>query len=166
MSSSDYLRDLCRLRIAVAYLGERSQFTWWKSSFLNLTGWRFLERLFPRTSRAAGVGAAIEAAKRIHDEAIGKGGVIHLFRFGEEAESQLHETLMAFSADDIEALCRSADETQAFLDTEYAGDATPAIGPVQVGTLDDASKPALRGILARHYLVAFTASTPVFPYLR
>ena len=166
MSSSQYLRDICRLRIAVAFLGEKTQFAWWKSSFLTSTGWRFLERLFPRTSRQAGVEASIEAAKRVHDEAIGKGGVAHLFRLGEEIEAQLHKTLLSFSAADIESLCASADSTQTLLNTEFPGKVAPAIGPIQVGALSEASQPGIVEILAKHYRSAFSSGTPVFPYLR
>lgn len=166
MSPSEYLRDICRLRIAVAYLGERSQLSWWKSSFLTLTGWRFLERLFPRTSRQAAVESAIEAAKRVHDEAIGKGGVVHLFRFDEEQEARLHDTLMTFSASDIETLCASRESAESLLRDDFPGTVVPAVGAVQVGRFDETFDGRFFTIFAQQYLAAFHSGTPVFPYLR
>lgn len=109
----------------------------------------------------------MEAAKRVHDEAIGKGRIIHLFRFGEEFENQLHQTLQTFPPTEIESLCSSPDSTQTFLSTEFPGAASPsAVGPIQVGALSVASEPGISSILARHYQSGFAADSPVFPYLR
>jgi len=47
---------------------------------------------------AAGVNAASEAAKNFHDDRIGKGGVIHLFRLPPSLELRLHEHLFKDAA--------------------------------------------------------------------
>lgn len=47
-----------RLRALVLALGECSRPPWWKTEFMNETGLRFLERLYPRTSFQAAIHAA------------------------------------------------------------------------------------------------------------
>jgi hypothetical protein len=79
-SKNDVLYALLRLRIAVAYLGEKEQFAWWSTRFLGSTGRRFLEFIYPRSAFAAAVTSASEAAKTFHDFRIGKGRIYHLFR--------------------------------------------------------------------------------------
>ena len=51
-----------RLRALVLALGESTAPAWWKTEFMNETGLRFLERLYPRTSFQAAVHAAGKAA--------------------------------------------------------------------------------------------------------
>jgi len=64
-----------RLRAVVLALGESAQPPWWRTAFLNETGLRFLERLYPRTAFHAAVHAAGHAACDVHDQAIGRRGV-------------------------------------------------------------------------------------------
>ncbi len=52
-----------RLRAVVLALGESASPAWWKTEFLNETGLRFLDRLYPRTS----VHAAVHAAAKCGD---------------------------------------------------------------------------------------------------
>jgi len=77
-----------RLRTLVLALGESSNPAWWKTEFMNETGLRFLERLYPRTPVRAAVHAAGRAACEIHDRAVGRVGVYHLFRLPEALESE------------------------------------------------------------------------------
>jgi hypothetical protein len=56
-----------RLRALVLALGESTTPAWWKTEFMNETGLRFLERLYPRTSFQAAVHAAGKAASDAHD---------------------------------------------------------------------------------------------------
>jgi hypothetical protein len=77
------------LRILVGFLGEKDQFNWWDCSFLNATGRKFVAIDYPRSSLAAAANAATEAARRVHDARIGKGGVFHLFRLPHAMEQKL-----------------------------------------------------------------------------
>ncbi|MCX7634437.1 MAG: BrxE family protein, partial [Syntrophales bacterium] len=53
---------ILRLRAVVLALGESASPAWWKTEFMNETGLRFLERLYPRTTFQAAVHAAGKAA--------------------------------------------------------------------------------------------------------
>ena len=63
LRKDDPLHEILELRVAVAFLGEKGQNGWWQTQFLQPTGQRFLEFIYPRTVFAAGVNAASEAAK-------------------------------------------------------------------------------------------------------
>jgi len=92
------LATLVALRVLVAYLGEKDQFGWWSTSFLSVTGRRFLELNFPRTLLSAGVTAASDAAKDLHDQRIGHAGAFHLFRLPHGLEQDVHRYLGAEAA--------------------------------------------------------------------
>jgi hypothetical protein len=79
-----------RLRALVLALGESATPAWWKTEFMNETGLRFLERLYPRTSFRAAVHAAGKAACDVHDKAVGRVGVYHLFRLPEALETEMN----------------------------------------------------------------------------
>jgi hypothetical protein len=104
---TDILHALLRLRIAVAYLGEREQYAWWGTRFLGATGRRFLEFNYPRSAFAAGVTAAAEAAKAFHDRRIGKGGVSHLFRLPHIIEQRLNALLLSCSDETLLSIVSS-----------------------------------------------------------
>jgi hypothetical protein len=78
-----------RLRALVLALGETANPAWWKTEFMNETGLRFLERLYPRTYIQAAIHAAGKAAEDAHDKAVGRIGVYHLFRPPESLETEL-----------------------------------------------------------------------------
>ncbi len=75
------MQQYAKLRALVAYLGESASPKWWDTAYLNDVGKKYLIINFPRTSLAAGVNGAGLAAKRLHDERIGRTRVYHLFRF-------------------------------------------------------------------------------------
>ena len=54
-------RTLCEPKVAVAHLGEKSGAGWWKSSFFDPVGFRYLELIYPKTATVA---SASEAACR------------------------------------------------------------------------------------------------------
>ena len=66
--------NFIKIRALVGYLGEKSQLNWWDTNFLSETGLQFLSINFPRSSFSAGVNSVSTAARRLHDERIGKGG--------------------------------------------------------------------------------------------
>jgi len=82
-----------RLRALVLALGESASPAWWKTAFMNETGLRFLERLYPRTSLQAAVHAAGKAASDVHDRVVGRFGVYHLFRLPESLETEMNRML-------------------------------------------------------------------------
>jgi hypothetical protein len=164
MTELEIHHRIWRIRIAVSFLGEKNQAGWWRTSFLNTTGFKFIERLFPKTSRVAAIESAAEAAKRVHDEAIGKGQVCHLFRFAPEFEETLHGIAVSMSPGEIESICASPDAARRELDDAAEGSVEAAVGPKQIGALDSALHPTSIAKLAAHYLSGFDAGTPVFPY--
>jgi len=164
MTKHDSFQSICRIRIAVSFLGEKGQHAWWKTSFLSPTGFRFIERLFPKTSRTAAAESAGEAAKRVHDEVIGKGQVCHLFRFSPESEENLHAAFLSISPEDIEQICTSAESAKAVLIETASGSSAASVGPKQIGPIRDALIPDSLSAIAAHYLSGFENNTPTFPY--
>ena len=77
---SQIIEQFTQLRLVVGYLGGRKQSGWWNCDFLDATGLRFLETVFPRTARAAALRSTTEAACLVHDKALGRVGNYHLFR--------------------------------------------------------------------------------------
>ena len=161
----DCFGQIRQLRLAVGFLGERSQHRWWDTTFLNATGLRFLELVYPRSSSSAALTSASEAACRVHDERIGRGRVAHLFRLPSDAEARLRRHLPSLSVDEVLRLCSG----NASLDllTSVAGTAkTPnRVGPIQIGSLAEAGEGGTLVALASAYLTGFRANIPVFPYL-
>lgn len=47
---SEALANVLKLRLLVGFLGEKKQCNWWDTTFLEATGQRFLETVFPRTA--------------------------------------------------------------------------------------------------------------------
>jgi ATP-dependent Lon protease len=72
--------EILTLRIVVLALGEQPPNPWWRSQFLTAIGLNYLTYTFPRSAFAAAVRSATLAARHVHDSAIGKGAVAHLFR--------------------------------------------------------------------------------------
>ena len=85
--------DVSRWRVLVGYLGEHRQANWWSSSFLGRSSEAFLTPIFGNAVANARVVGVTEAARRVHDDAIGVGRTFHLFRLPETLEQELHRTL-------------------------------------------------------------------------
>ncbi len=86
---------LVRLRALVLALGETNKPAWWRTEFMNETGLRFLERLYPRSVLQAALHAAGKSSCEIHDQAIGRSGVYHLYRLPGNLESAIRDCLVA-----------------------------------------------------------------------
>jgi hypothetical protein len=153
-----------RLRLLVGFLGEKKQFNWWDTTFLDATGRRFLETVFPRTAFEAGLRCATEAARLVHDGQIGRVGAYHLFRFPVEIEDaiegqiaqQLDPAWLTFVAD------RDAAERE--LQLMSAAPVTAPEGPVQVGTDKKVLSPDSLADMAAHYRAAFAQGIRCYPY--
>jgi hypothetical protein len=153
-----------KLRLLVAYLGEKKQFAWWDTSFLDDTGRGFLERPFPRTAAHAALRSASEAACRAHDAAIGRVGVFHLFRLPIEQEESLDLRLVGVAAADLVSLLPAKAAALTNLETLVSKNIPPVSGPIQVGQEKQIGTAASAGHLAAAYLAAFQAGVQTFPY--
>ena len=158
------IKKLITLRSLVGFLGEKSQFNWWDTNFLSSTGLQFLAINFPRSAFSAGCNSVSEAARRLHDERIGKGGVYHLFRFPTSIEESIHKQL--FDIDSNELIpCFKDIETALEKLKELASDSVIAPdGPVQIGTEKNMFSDFAIEELAKHYHNAFSDEKKCFPY--
>lgn len=156
-------QNLIRLRTLVGFLGEEDQLGWWDTSFLSDTGQRFLERPFPRSSLMAGLHSVTVAARRLHDESVGKGGVGHLFRLPPAKEREVAETLRDIDARPMFGSVADRDTALGELN-EMSRAVSAAKGAVRVGRREDLLTPDGLGRVAGHYHRAFTANDKVFPY--
>lgn len=149
-----------RLRVLVGFLGERQQLNWWPSSFLDRSSEAFLAPVFAQATGNARLLGVTEAARRVHDHAIGVGRVFHLFRLPESLEQDLHIVALSKSA----AVVESPNAALAELKTFSSGQSTLKAGPVHVGSLNMLADERWVPALAGHYHAAFTAGVPSFPY--
>ena len=160
--------NLIRLRALVLALGETTEPAWWKTEFMNETGLRFLERLCPRTTLHAAVHAAGRAATTVHDRAVGRVGVYHLFRLPECLETELHR-MPPDPADVFHPTFRNAlgrpEELMKLLAPMCGGERTDAPpGARKIGTDKDIMTTAGIRKTAAVYYTAFARNKPGFPY--
>ena len=158
----DLINRIIFLRTIIAYLGEKNQKNWWDTSFINKTAFTFLEINFPRTYYQAGIISAWEAAKKIHDERVGKIGTYHLFRLSPSIELMVVQTLKSYNFENIILKMTDYNSTQKLL--EFDSDLTVELkeGPVNVSN-NFKSKSSLEKV-AGYYLKAFQNNINVFPY--
>jgi hypothetical protein len=154
---------LAHQRALVGFLGEKSQCNWWDTNFLSPTGLQFLEINFPRSALAAGCNAVTEAAKRLHDELIGKGNVYHLFRFPSSVEEEIHRQLMTNSGHFTQDLVDKETALRKLKDLTSDSVDSPE-GPKQIGTGKNLLSAFTIDELAKHYYDAFSNNKLCFPY--
>jgi hypothetical protein len=123
-------REILRLRVSVGYLGERHGSNWWSSSFLDPTSEAFIAPIFGATAANARIVGVTEAARRIHDDAIGVGRIFHAFRLPEALEHELHRTV---GMTEGIAIITSVEAALEELDTLSTGRVAAMPGPVHVG---------------------------------
>ena len=162
---SETTRRIIELRCLVGFLGEKSQFNWWPTSFYEATSIRFLEPVFSRTAPIAQYHGTVEAARRLHDEHLSVGSY-HLFRLPEEVEQDLQDAMQAQLSDVFE-LSKIADQDTAL--SALSSTSTPrsesGSGPVMIGKIEDVRNFALLDNLTATYRSAFAANSQAFPYL-
>ncbi len=158
------IAKLLQLRVLVGYLGEKDQFNWWDTAFLNKTGQKFLEVNFPRSAFAAGVHSVTEAARRLHDARIGRGRVFHLFRLPAVTEEKVHLELMNADSAPLLNAIQSRDEALEALKRIASSTVDAPDGPVQVGTLRRLLSDFAIEEMAKHYYDAFTSEKQTLPY--
>jgi len=157
-----------RLRALISALGESSNPVWWKTEFMNETGLRFLERLYPRTSVRAAVHAAGRVACEVHDKTVGRVGVYHLFRLPESLEVEMHKTAPSEDDDFFKRfrLCLSQQDNLLEMLAQHCEDTglKAAAGPKRIGTASDAT--TIEGLVTATsvYRNAFKQGKQAFPY--
>ena len=161
MTSESLATQIIQLRVAVCVLGATSGTHWWKSDFLSAAAIEVAGFNFPRRPEIAGYRAAVAAAKRVHDERIGRRGIVHLFRLPVETESTLDRRSGAEHAQWHIPDARMAME---ILRATAGVTIDPPEGPVQVGYVADCVTAGGLSELAAHYHAAFRQQIQVFPY--
>ncbi len=157
-----FIGNLIRLRVMVAFLGEKDQANWWSSSFLSRSGEAFLSPVFPKTAALARVNGASGAAQVSHDEHIGIGDVYHLFRLPENIEHDISQ-LLSKDASVLE-LIASEEAAQASLQ-ELSGDqSAQGIGPLLIE--QDVIDQGMIARMAAAYMQGFSTGEQVYPYYR
>ena len=151
-------------RIAVAFLGQAGAAGWWNSSFLSANGLAVAQYNFPRAPQYASINATTAAAKRLHDERIGKRRCVHLFRLSLGDEMLIQRALQDLGGRPPGTLPANPEEALRLLETEGGEIISVEAGPVQVGNIADAFTEAGLNELAKHYLAAFRQKIQCLPY--
>lgn len=157
-------KTAAELRVLVGYIGEQAP-AWWSSQFFGTNATAFLTHVFSRSMFQAQCQGVTAAAARLHDEFIGHGRTLHLFRLPEVFEQSIAAVLAdpQFEAEARE-LVSSKDHALARL-SALSTTATAAEGPVVVGDWSDSLDGALKTIAGLYY-DAFAKGIKTFPYLR
>lgn len=158
------LANLARLRLIVGYLGEKKQCDWWNTGFLDTTGQRYLQVLFPRTTISAGLRSTGEAARTVHDARIGKVGAYHLFRLPVEVEDRLESYFTVDTLREWMPDLGSKEAALAALDALAQNRLDAPEGPVQVGSADKILRKDSLSELAAHYYSAMSKGRTCYPY--
>ena len=160
-----YLVRTLNLRLVVGYLGERSQYGWWATTFFDASSRAFLEPVFVKTSRLAKYHGVVEAARQLHDSHLSV-GAYHLFRLPEELEQDLHVFMR--DSDQVLPLLEVLTDKVAGLSTleALAVKAEPLReGPIALGKSQDIGAVDMAERMAAAYLPAFRKDARCYPYL-
>jgi hypothetical protein len=157
------------LRALVLALGETAQPAWWKTEFMNETGLRFLERLYPRTSFHAAVHAAGKAASEAHDRAVGRIGAYHLFRLPESLEAEMNRLPPDLDEKYFSQFRAAVGQTERMMEllaSLFSGAAktAAATGAKRIGSEKDLMSQSAFEIAASTYYNAFKQGKLAFPY--
>lgn len=154
---------LAELRALVGYLGEEQG--WWNSQFFSRAASSFLEPIFPRSLPLSRYQGVTVAAAREHDERIGVGRIVHLFRMPELHEQAAVSRLRdPTSLDQVFAHLGSQKQALERL-SALASPVEPSEGPVLVGEWEEDLVLSL-GKMTGHYLAAIHQGYQAYPYLR
>ncbi len=161
---NDPISHLVFLRFAVGLLGQKGHGRWWDCDFLSEAGLDSLDYNFSRAPLAAGYTATCMAAKRLHDDRIGRTGVTHLFRLDPDLEMLVQRAATSNDAGNLHSFPFDAELLKSELAVLAEEEIDSPEGPVQVGILEHAG--TQRGVmeLARHYHAAFRLGYRIFPY--
>ena len=152
------------MRLLVAYLGEQKRAAWWNTNFLDETGVRFLESTFPRTARLATIRSASDAARSVHDRALGRASTYHLFRLPPGLEDQLENVIAHLDWPVTWLLVSTQEAAMERLKLLADSYIQAPEGPVQVGVESRILTPTSIKEVAAHYHSAFSNGICCFPY--
>jgi hypothetical protein len=165
MMKDSYLSTVLQMRSLVGYLGERTQFAWWPTSFFGDYSLRSLEFVTPKTSHLAQYHGVVEAARKLHDEHLNVGSY-HLFRLPEEVEQDLHEMMQSSVGTELaKQLPQDKDLALAALKTLAGAIPSAAVGPTAVGNIDQLSAGKTLKSIAGAYVSAFSQNAKSYPYM-
>lgn len=154
---------VAELRVLVGYLGEQGA-KWWSSQFFSPNAAAFLGPVFTRTMLLAQYQGVTAAAARVHDERIGVGRTLHLFRLPEVIEQSAASVVVPEFEERMRKLLADPELAMARL-AELAAPGNATDGPVVVGDMPDDLGPTLK-VIAGLYLDALRKGIQTFPYLR
>lgn len=160
------IQTVADLRMAVGYLGEKSQNNWWSSSFLAPQAKTYLSPIYPRTVALAQYRGVTEAALLVHDEFIGIGKNYHLFRLPEAVEHAAADYIQAQDEDHYPKMLESQESALDVLQKLAAGKGDKAEGPVTVGQYSDSTLSEMLQEAAGYYLAAFQSGAKCYPFMR
>jgi hypothetical protein len=158
---------LISLRYLVGFLGEKSQYRWWASNFLNASTKKMLEFTFPRTANLAQYEAVSAAAAKVHDESIGVGKSYHLFRLPEFLEKALLSEIQTEKESAIfTAALTSKDSALEALSNLTGSASLNGEGPINIGQVNNNQMEQSIAQIASAYLQAFNENKKAFPYFQ
>lgn len=159
------LQLLLRIRLLVLALGQKDAADWWSCSFLSSAGGRFLATPFPRSAFWAALHASSLAAAKHHDERIGTGGTVHLFRLGQEIEIQLRDKVLRDGwRPEFEPSAAREILHGHLREIAELPDKTPTAGPVRVSDRNRFVGSKMLTQVAGLYMAAFEKGIQVLPY--
>lgn len=163
--TTNHLEALLELRSLVGFLGERTQFAWWPTSFFGDYSLRSLEFVTPKTSRLAQYHGVVEAARKLHDEHLNVGSY-HLFRLPEEVEQDLHAMMQSSIGTELaKQVLMDKDAVLAALKAVAGANTSAAVGPTAVGNIAQLSTGETLKSIAGAYVAAFSQNAKTYPYL-
>lgn len=168
-NSSEFSRvDLelvLQIRLLVLALGQRDVTDWWSCSFLTPAGARFLSTPFPRSAIWTALHATSLAAARHHDERIGTGGTVHLFRLGQEIEIQMRDKVLRNGwFPDFDQSANRENLLAHLKQHAQVPEKLPAAGPVRVSDRNRFTGSKMLSQVAGLYVAAFEQEIQVLPY--
>ena len=154
--------------MAVGKLGEKSQNNWWQTDFLAPVSDAFLNPMFPKTKILARYNGVKEAARLVHDDAIGVGQrVFHSYRLPAALEHQLHEHVTHEEVGELVlSIVSSAAGALDVLRGIAAGSSEAVQGPTAISGFTDWYEDEWIIEAARSYLSAFDRGIRCFPYVK
>jgi hypothetical protein len=152
------------LRNAISCLGQSAELGWWNSTFLTSNGLAIIEFNFPRAAGFAALNATVAAAKRFHDERIGKRRCNHLFRLSFADEIALQRTVLTAGGEVLDGYACSQEDAIRRLESMAKGKVTAQSGPKRVGDANQAFTPEGFQLLADYYLAGLQQGVACLPY--
>lgn len=165
----ELLAHIVSLRTIILALGEISDPPWWRTKYLSNVGFRFLERIYPKTYFQAALNSAGKAARDVHDQSVGKFAVYHLFRLPPGLDAELQQFQPKLSAEDLSELHETIGDRPLLLEKlkEISNNATHTddlAGALKIGAEADCHNWNSYHTMAAIYHYAFTENKKAFPY--